>query len=311
MEPDIIGTKSQPAKDVHYTITHTTLYRYSHPVQLGTHCVKLCPRTDGSQQLQSFNLAVTPSPRQQTPLLDPDGNIGHRIWFEPTTATQLKVVTTTEVKTERTNPFDYLSAPWAIALPWDYPSSLALRLSPYLAPTLAQSHSLGLHPAVVSFAHDILHQVNGNAGLFVTQLTQAIYEQCHYIQRIEGDPYPSGITLTKKEGSCRDFAVLWMDACRAVGLAARFVSGYQQGDLEQPRDEAARHDLHAWAEVYMPGGGWRGFDPTLGLAVADGHVAIAATADPRHAAPVRGQIQSPQGQPQTLLEYSIELKASP
>ena len=286
-----------------YTITHSTLYTYSHPVQLGTHCVKLCPRTDGAQHLHSFDLAVEPAPRQQTALLDPDGNIGHRVWFEPTPVNQLKLVTTTEVETFRTNPFDYLTAPWAIVLPWDYPSSLALRLGPYLARTPVRI----LHPKVIEFAHDILYQVNSNAGLFVTQLTQAIYDQCDYSQRLEGEPYPAGMTLTQKAGTCRDFAVLWIEACRAVGLAARFVSGYQQRDPDQSTDKA-EHDLHAWAEVYMPGGGWRGFDPTLGLAVADGHVAIAATADPRHAAPVKGQLQALQSHPQTTLDCNIILK---
>lgn len=288
---------------MHYTIVHSTLYTYSHPVQLGTHCVKLCPRSDGAQQLLRFELTVDPTPRQQTALLDPDGNSCHRLWFETTPVTQLKVVTTTEVKTCRTNPFDYLSAPWAIALPWDYPRSLALRLSPYLT----HPHSPVLHPNVIEFAHDILHQVNGNAGMFVSQLTQAIYDRCQYIQRIDGAPYPAGITLTHQEGTCRDFAVLWIDACRAVGLAARFVSGYQQGDPEQDA-EHPQHDLHAWAEVYMPGGGWRGFDPTLGLAVADGHVAIATAADPRHAAPVRGQIQAIHHHPETILDCQISLK---
>lgn len=278
-----------------YTIVHSTTYTYSNPVQLGSHCIKLCPRTDGSQQLHRFTLDIEPIPQQQARLIDPEGNIGHRVWFNRDPVNSLKLVTTAEVETDRTNPFDYLTAPWAIACPWDYPSSLAQRLSPYL------HHSIP-HPQVVEFAHKILHQVEGNVGAFVTQLTQAIYEQCNYIQRLEGDPQPAGITLTSGTGTCRDFAVLWVEACRSVNLAARFVSGYQQGD-----PETTQHDLHAWSEVYIPGGGWRGFDPTLGLAVADGHVAIAATADPRWAAPVQGQIHSLAIQPETKLECNISL----
>ena len=92
-----------------------------------------------------------------------------------------------------------------------------------------------------------------------------------------------------------------MAVCRAVGLAARFVSGYQEGDLAQ-----ASHDLHAWAEVYVPGGGWRGFDPTLGLAVSDRHVAISAAVDPQQAAPVSGTLQ-PAQQVETNLETQIKL----
>ena len=98
---------------------------------------------------------------------------------------------------------------------------------------------------------------------------------------------------------------MFVAVCRAVGLAARFVSGYQEGDLESDQP----NDLHAWAEVYIPGGGWRGFDPTLGLAVGDRHVAIAAAADPKQAAPVSGTLRSA-SQAKTLLESKILLRES-
>ena len=87
--------------------------------------------------------------------------------------------------------------------------------------------------------------------------------------------------MEQRQGACRDFAVLFIDACRCVGLAARFVSGYQDAYRSM-----GKRDLHAWAEVYLPGAGWRGYDPTRGLAVADHHVAVAAAADPQNAAPV-------------------------
>ena len=276
-----------------YLINHSTLYTYSHPVQLESHCVKLCPRTDGIQHLHHFHLEVEPKPRQRTRLLDPEGNVVERLWFPTEPVTFLKLVTTTNVEVVCDNPFDYLAAPWAIAFPWDYPSALALRLYPYRQVVVP-------HPLVVEFAQDILHQVNGNTGLFVSQLTQRIYEECSYIHRLEGEPQLPGITLKHRTGTCRDFAVLWVEACRVVGLAARFVSGYQQGDKT-----TTQHELHAWGEVYIPGGGWRGFDPTLGLAVTDGHIAIAAAGESRRAAPVLGEIHSPQGKPETTLICDI------
>ncbi|ANV86416.1 transglutaminase family protein [Picosynechococcus sp. PCC 7117] len=278
-----------------YQITHSTLYTYSHPVELGSHCVKLCPRTDGQQRLRQFHIEVDPLPRQHTRLLDPDGNVADRFWFDPQPVQSLKFVTTAEVEVVCQNPFDYLAAPWAIACPWDYPSSLALRLYPYRQLTTP-------HPRVVELAQDLLHQVEGNAGLFVSQLTQRIYEDCRYIHRLEGAPQLPGITLSQRTGTCRDFALLWVEACRIAGLAARFISGYQRGD-----ETTTQHELHAWGEVYMPGGGWRGFDPTLGLAVTDGHIVVAATGDPRRAAPVSGDIQSPLGRPQTSLVCDIRL----
>jgi transglutaminase-like putative cysteine protease len=135
-------------------------------------------------------------------------------------------------------------------------------------------------------AQHIFHEVHGNLSYFLTTLTQQIYDACAYGVRPQGDPLPAGVTWETKQGSCRDFTVLFMEACRAVGLAARFVSGYHEGDPDHPAN-----DLHAWAEVYVPGGGWRGFDPTLGLAVSDRHIPLAAAAHPRQAAPVTGALR--------------------
>ena len=86
-------------------------------------------------------------------------------------------------------------------------------------------------------------------------------------------------------GSCRDYAVLFMEVCRAMGIPARFVSGYQEGDTEQES-----RDLHAWAEVYLPGAGWRGYDPTLGLVVSDRHIPLAASAIPSYASAIEGLV---------------------
>ena len=97
---------------------------------------------------------------------------------------------------------------------------------------------------------------------------------------------PPRVTLEKGQGACRDLAVLFVAACRALGFGARFVSGYHQG-----HSEPMRRDLHAWAEVYLPGGGWRGYDPSLGLAVADRHVAVAAGTRPDQAAPISGSFR--------------------
>ncbi len=116
-------------------------------------------------------------------------------------------------------------------------------------------------------------------------LNQLIYQDCEYITRETGKPYPAGITWERKQGSCRDFAVLFMEVSRAIGIAARFVSGYQEGDKNQQN-----RDLHAWVEVYLPGAGWRGYDPTLGLVVSDRHIPLAASAIPNYTAAVDGSI---------------------
>ncbi len=186
----------------------------------------------------------------------------------------------TQVETDKANPFDYLLESWATKLPMDYPSSLFAQIKPYL-----QSYSMVLDPLVLELAQEIDLEVNGNTIAFIATLNQQLYKNCNYITRELGEPWQAGITWRRKQGSCRHLAILFIEVCRAMGLATRFVSGYQEGDVEPDN-----RDLHAWAEVYLPGGGWRGYDPTHGLAVSDRHVALAASSLPSYAAAVTGQI---------------------
>jgi transglutaminase-like putative cysteine protease len=281
---------------VRYQITHHTVYTYSQPVHLQPHTLRLQPRTDGTQTLDKFRLSLEPAPENITQLVELDGNACHRVWFDTQAISQLTITTQAEVSTHRSNPFDYLADPWAVAVPIEYPQQLAQQLAPYRL--LEGSAS----PAVIDLAQDLLHQVNENVGYFLTALTQAIYEHCQYVQRESGPPQLPGITWRRQAGTCRDFATLFMEACRVVGLAARFVSGYQEGDPDHPQN-----DLHAWAEVYIPGGGWRGFDPTHGLAVTDRHIALAAAAYPQAAAPVSGKIYGMDQVAQSTLKSQIEL----
>ncbi|MEM8544171.1 MAG: transglutaminase family protein [Cyanobacteria bacterium P01_H01_bin.119] len=282
-----------------FTLTHTTHYRYGHPVGLQPHTLRLRPRSDAAQKLCMFQQNITPVPDYQAEAVDLGGDTTTRIAFGSDQLRELQIKVHSQVETYRTNPFDYRSEPWAIEFPLDYPTLLAARLQPYwLSPLSAPVDS-----SVVSLAHQIQQETRHSVGYFLTALTQRIYESCAYETRETGQPYPAGLTWSQKKGSCRDFAVLFMAACRVVGLAARFVSGYQAGD----RDQAER-DLHAWAEVYIPGGGWRGFDPTLGLAVSDRHIALASGCHPLQAAPVSGTLK--QGDIDTTMTTEIQLRYS-
>lgn len=262
-----------------YNISHTTIYTYNQPVFLKPHLVRLRPRCDSWQQFRTFSLLVDPEPKGISDIIDLDGNSLTQIWFaKPTEQLKLKILT--QVETYKTNPFDYLLEPWSMKLPLDYPSSLLSQLKPYLQP-----YSVVPDPVALELAQEIDREVNSSTTAFLFALNQRLYESCEYIVRETGEPWQPGVTWRRKRGSCRDLTVLFMDVCRAIGLAARFVSGYQEGDLD--REE---RDLHAWAEVYLPGAGWRGYDPTHGLAVADRHIALVASALPSHAAPVSGHI---------------------
>lgn len=259
-----------------YQIRHQITYSYTQSVNLKPHTLRLRPRCDGMQSLHAFSLRVDPQPSGISEINDLDGG-AIQVWFQ--TATQhLTIEASAVVETHRLNPYNFLLVPWATQLPIDYASSLATQLQPYLQPV-----GQAFDPTIVQLAQAIYQKVEGNTLLFLSTLNQKLYSTCEYVWREEGNPLLPGITWQQQRGSCRDIAVVFMEACRVVGLATRFVSGYQEGDLE-----LGNHDLHAWVEVYLPGGGWQGYDPTLGLAVADRHVTLVANAFASYTTPVTG-----------------------
>ena len=243
--------------------------------------LRLRPRSDGWQSVKDFSLTVMPEPISMASLLELDGNTTLRLWFADEPVDRLEVSTTSQVETHCTNPFNYILEPWAVQLPIDYPTSLMVQLRPYLQGQTTY-HQGGLDPVAIQLAHDLHHATHGHPPSFLNRLNQEIYQNCAYAVRETGSAMLPGMTWQQKKGSCRDFTVLFMEVCRAVGLAARFVSGYHE---TEPGYEA---HLHAWAEVYLPGAGWRGYDPTQGLAVTDKHVALVAAPTAIHTMPIQG-----------------------
>jgi len=182
-------------------------------------------------------------------------------------------------------------------LPVSYPPAEALSLAGCL--------SDAVDPTVRDWASAIAAEVEGSATAFLSRLADVIHDGFHHVGRLEGEPTTPAETLATRTGACRDTAMLYVAACHSLGIAARFVSGYS---MHHP-PEVSEHELHAWAEAYLPGGGWRGFDPSLGLAVADGHVVLAASPDHHLAAPVSGSYRGT-GVGSTMT-YLIRLKAAP
>ena len=142
-------------------------------------------------------------------------------------------------------------------------------------------------PEVRALAEEVLKAANDQTLGFVCRLADRIYHACETVVRDEGEAFSAQQTWQLRSGACRDQAVLFNEACRAVGLPARFVSGYALCETEEHEQ---RH-LYAWSEVYLPGAGWRGFDPTTGLATADEHVTLAAGRLPQHATPTHGSFR--------------------
>lgn len=264
-------------------ITHSLTYRYSAPVLLGPHRFCLKPRGHGFQRLLHFDLSITPEPSSLYPLLASSGDeILRARFFGSTDVFLLRAESEVETQT-----------PPALALCLEeqepelpYPVG---RLNLDLSGALLGWLSNGQHdPAAVDLAQDALMGCEQRALPFLSQLVAIIQDRVKYTQRHLGPAWPAGRTLKERVGSCRDLAMLMIEACRCVGLPARFVSGYH---LVEPKPK--RYDLHAWAEVYLPGAGWRGFDPSGKGAIDDRYIVLATSSKPHLTAAVNGTFSGP------------------
>ncbi len=262
-----------------YEVFHKTDYAYTKPVFIEPLTVQLRPRSDAWQRVVSFQLEVNPEPAGVTSIIGLHGTPGERIWFNDLHVA-LSIKSRATVETLSCNPFDFVLDTSAASVPASYPQELEFELGPSLKPATPSTEVKG-------FANEISREAGQKTLAFLTLLAQRIRERCRPIIRVEGDPLPGPVTLSRGEGACRDLAVVFMDACKYVGLASRFVSGYYGAG--SPAEERY---LHAWAEVYLEGIGWRGYDPTNALAVADRHIVLAAASMPRLAMPIVGTFRA-------------------
>ncbi|MEI8250408.1 MAG: transglutaminase family protein [Synechococcus sp. ELA057] len=276
-------------------VHHTLTYRYSAPVLLGPHRFCLKPRGHGFQKLLHFQLAISPQPALLYPLLAASGDEILRARFQGSTDL-FQVSACSEVETE-----------WAPALTVcleDNDPSLPYpvgHLNGDLSGALPGWLPNGQHdPAAVDLAQEALMGSDQRALMFLSQLVEIIQDRVKYTQRHVGPAWPAGRTLKERVGSCRDLAMLMIEACRCVGLPARFVSGYH---LVEPRPE--RYDLHAWAEVYLPGAGWRGFDPSGRGEIDDRYITLATSSKPLLTAAVNGSYSGSEPV-ESELDWSIE-----
>lgn len=279
-----------------FEIHHQTSYRYNAPVRLGNHILRLKPSDNGYQRLLEYELHIDPNPVLLVENLDAWGNRVFEVWFEGETE-HLDIRCTLAAETLRDNAFDFLLAPHPLNLPVDYGDD-SRALAAYLEPVEDKAEvSSFIEPLVVAHGNDPL--------AFLDALTSRIHGFYHHGVRLEGAARGPAETLSRQEGVCRDLTALFMAACRTVGIASRFISGYQQGDGTRE----IRY-LHAWPEVYLPGGGWRAYDPTHNAAVADTHIAIACAGNPTGATPVTGSFSGREGPVETTLSSEIHIATS-
>jgi transglutaminase-like putative cysteine protease len=239
-------------------------------------------------------MRITPEPDGTTEALDAWGNNVTWAWFSGSTS-KLEIVTNFVADRLRVNPFDFIiPTPQEQTLPPAYPKDERSALVPYFASEPG--------PRVRNLADAVAVAAGGRVLDFAMRLVERLHEECTMIVRPVGPAMRGQDTLEKREGSCRDLAVLYVEASRHVGIASRFVSGYVA-------HHTGPRELHAWAGVYVPGAGWRGFDPSQGLAVSTGHVTLATAAQPIGAAPVTGSFTGSNGAQATLesaIDFDVE-----
>lgn len=256
-------------------VKHKLHYEYNNPVTLSPHTLYLYPKSYPHQQVVHYDLTVSPAPSKVVRNVDVEGNVQQILFF--TAPTQLLIVQAEMIlRSDEFNVFDFVLFPFETQnIPFQYHTDVYKYLTPYLNRT-------DVTPYIEQFARKIAADADWKTIPFLVELSRYINTHFSYQLRKHGDAYPPESTLTSQSGSCRDYSRFFIAVCRSLGIAARFVSGYLFGNKMQ------EHELHAWVEVYLPGAGWRGFDPTEGRAIINNHISLGASADFNQLAPVMG-----------------------
>jgi uncharacterized protein (DUF2126 family)/transglutaminase-like putative cysteine protease len=274
---------------IHVALNHVTHYRYDKLISLSPQIVRLRPAPHTRTRILAYSLQVEPAEHFINWQQDPQANYLARLTF-PEKTRELRLTVDLVAEMAVLNPFDFFLEPYAQQYPFAYEPGEQRELAPYLA-RLPTTRLLG------GYLESILRK-NKSVVDFLVDLNMRLSRDVRYLIRMEPGVQTPEETLDKASGSCRDSTWLLVQLLRHLGLAARFVSGYliqltpDVKSLDGPSGPPADFtDLHAWCEVYLPGAGWIGLDPTSGLLAGEGHIPLACTPEPSSAAPVTGRVE--------------------
>ncbi len=261
-----------------YKIIHRTYYNYSNRVTLGTHHLLLRPRENHELRIESFVLKCTPEAKIFWHRDVEENSVAIANFDQPTQ--NLLIESEVIIQQYNENPLDFMVADYAIYYPFQYQSSDRFLLSPYMVLPDEETRVL---------LNDWIFNIWRTGEVIQTytllqKLATFIHHTFSYTVREEPGVQTAKETLSLGSGSCRDFALLFMEAVKCLGLASRFVSGY----LHAPLMSAQVGSTHAWTEVYIPGGGWKGFDPTVGDIVGTDHIPVAVSRLAESVPPIAG-----------------------
>lgn len=262
-----------------YIITHETEYKFSSDVFLEPHYLRFKPKITPYTELLSFNLQLSIAHAGLKEQVDAENNIIHLYWFEGLHPL-LSIKSESVVLLQDHNPFDFLLYPSEFfKLPFTYSD----KQREILAPALKTEK---ISASLVDYGKHILVNSEYNTISFITDITTKIHSDFIIESRIEGIPYEADVTFDLKRASCRDLSWMLIQLLRHFGIASRFVSGYFYIATENPNFE-----LHAWVEVFLPGAGWIGLDPSNGILTGNAHITVSTSAMSENTMPVTGSIR--------------------